>query len=110
MDRYDDFAQMITDTPTKFDQAAHTVLERLQVSLAFDIEAVHDVLENLRQSLSSRDSDGDVPATRCVVIDSITPLLGPMLSATSSQGMHTIYLPKRQTAADLMFARQDTPS
>ncbi|KAH9847228.1 P-loop containing nucleoside triphosphate hydrolase protein [Lenzites betulinus] len=65
---------------------AHTVLERLQVSLAFDIEAVHDVLESLRQSLSSRNSDTEVPITRCVVIDSITPLLGPMLSATSSQG------------------------
>ncbi|KAL1940160.1 hypothetical protein VTO73DRAFT_9111 [Trametes versicolor] len=62
------------------------ILERLQVSLAFDIEAVHEVLETLRQTLSSRSSYSELPNTRCIVIDSITPLLGPMLSATSSQG------------------------
>ncbi|OJT03212.1 DNA repair protein RAD51 -like protein [Trametes pubescens] len=63
-----------------------TILERLQVSLAFDVEAVHEVLESLRQTLSSRSSFSELPTTRCIVIDSITPLLGPMLSATSSQG------------------------
>ncbi|EIW57144.1 P-loop containing nucleoside triphosphate hydrolase protein [Trametes versicolor FP-101664 SS1] len=63
-----------------------TILERLQVSLAFDIEAVHEVLETLRQTLSSRSSYSELPTTRCIVIDSITPLLGSMLSATSSQG------------------------
>ncbi|CDO71803.1 hypothetical protein BN946_scf184939.g27 [Trametes cinnabarina] len=62
--------------------------ERLQVSLAFDIEAVHEVLESLRQTMSPRDESAytEHPTTRCIVIDSITPLLGPMLSATSSQG------------------------
>ncbi|RPD59693.1 P-loop containing nucleoside triphosphate hydrolase protein [Lentinus tigrinus ALCF2SS1-6] len=73
-----------------------TALERLQVSLAFDIEAAHEVLEAVRQALSAAaDSDaaGEVydsasasPVTRCIVVDSITSLLGPMLSATSSQG------------------------
>lgn len=67
-------------------QVSPTILERLQVSLAFDIEAVHEVLETLRQTLSSRSSYSELPTTRCIVIDSITPLLGSMLSATSSQG------------------------
>lgn len=66
-------------------QHSSTALERLQVSLAFDIEAVHEVLEELRQSLTVVQGEGE-HGTRCIVIDSITPLLGPMLSATSSQG------------------------
>ena len=66
-------------------QHSATALERLQVSLAFDIEAVHEVLEELRHSLTIAQRDGG-QGTRCVVIDSITSLLGPMLSATSSQG------------------------
>lgn len=68
-------------------QPSPTILERLQVSLAFDIEAVHEVLETLRQTQSARSSYSELPTTRCIVIDSITPLLGPMLSATSSQGV-----------------------
>lgn len=68
-------------------QLSPNILERLQVSLAFDIESVHEVLETLRQTLSSRSSYSELPTTRCIVIDSITPLLGPMLSATSSQGV-----------------------
>ncbi|KAG1821889.1 P-loop containing nucleoside triphosphate hydrolase protein [Suillus subaureus] len=60
------------------------VLERLQVSLGFNIEAVHDVLEALRISLlSSRTVE---PTVQWIVIDSITPLLLPSLSAVSSQG------------------------
>ncbi|PIL35313.1 hypothetical protein GSI_02038 [Ganoderma sinense ZZ0214-1] len=66
-----------------------TALERLQVSLAFDIEAVHAVLEELRQSLTIAQGDG-VQGTRCIIIDSIASLLGPMLSATSSQGHATM--------------------
>jgi RAD51-like protein 3 len=60
------------------------VLERLQVSLSFDIEAVHDVLEALHISLLSSRTVG--PIVRWIVIDSITPLLLPSLSAVSSQG------------------------
>ncbi|KAI0671322.1 P-loop containing nucleoside triphosphate hydrolase protein [Trametes maxima] len=62
------------------------ILERLQVSMAFDIEAVHEVLETLRQSMGTGSSYSGSPVTRLIVIDSITPLVGPMLSATSSQG------------------------
>ncbi|KAG1872111.1 P-loop containing nucleoside triphosphate hydrolase protein [Suillus tomentosus] len=60
------------------------VLERLQVSLGFNIEAVHDVLEALRISLSSSRTVG--PTVQWIVLDSITPLLLPSLSAVSSQG------------------------
>ncbi|KAI0787380.1 P-loop containing nucleoside triphosphate hydrolase protein [Fomes fomentarius] len=74
-----------------------TALERLQVSLTFDIEAAHEVLESIRQSFSNTGeqmggqtyAQGLEPTqavTRCIVIDTITFLLGPMLSATSSQG------------------------
>ncbi|KAI0351774.1 P-loop containing nucleoside triphosphate hydrolase protein [Trametes cingulata] len=68
------------------DEVSPAILERLQVSLAFDIEVVHELLESLRQTMSSREASNQSPHTRLVVIDSITPLLGPMLSATSSQG------------------------
>ncbi|KAG2147684.1 P-loop containing nucleoside triphosphate hydrolase protein [Suillus clintonianus] len=60
------------------------VLERLQVSLGFSIEEVHGVLGALRISLSSSRTVG--PTIRLVVLDSITPLLLPFLSAVSSQG------------------------
>ncbi|KAM5539255.1 hypothetical protein V8D89_007128 [Ganoderma adspersum] len=75
-----------------------TALERLQVSLAFDIEAVHEVLEELRQSLTVVQRDGG-QGTRCIVIDSITSLLGPMLTATSSQGHATMTTFMRQLRA-----------
>ncbi|KAH9949902.1 P-loop containing nucleoside triphosphate hydrolase protein [Amylocystis lapponica] len=68
-------------------EAAATVLERFQVALAFDIEAAHEVLETMRLSLSVRlFGSAFPPIVRCVVIDSITPLLGPLLSAVSSRG------------------------
>ncbi|KZT07752.1 P-loop containing nucleoside triphosphate hydrolase protein [Laetiporus sulphureus 93-53] len=68
--------------------AKATVMDRLQIALAFDIEAAHEVLESLRLSLSLRiQSDPKPhPMTRIVVIDAITPLIGPLLSAVSSQG------------------------
>ncbi|CCM03090.1 uncharacterized protein FIBRA_05210 [Fibroporia radiculosa] len=67
------------------EQGVGTVLDRLQIALAFDVETTQEVLEQLRFSLSS---DPPVPPiVRCVVIDSITPLLGPLLSAISSQGI-----------------------
>ncbi|KAI0955918.1 hypothetical protein AcV7_006457 [Taiwanofungus camphoratus] len=65
-------------------EAVSTVLDRLQVAIAFDIEAAHEVLEALRLSLSSNTQSP--PFVRCIVIDSITPLLSPLLSALSSQG------------------------
>ncbi|KAI0741913.1 P-loop containing nucleoside triphosphate hydrolase protein [Daedaleopsis nitida] len=89
---------------------ASTALERLQVSLAFDIEAVHDVLESVRQSFSAAtatqaSAHGPVASaavTRCIVIDTITALLGPMLSATSSQGhaIMTTFMRQLRSYAD----------
>ncbi|KAI0760960.1 P-loop containing nucleoside triphosphate hydrolase protein [Trametes elegans] len=87
------------------ESSSSRVLERLQISLAFDIEAVHEVLESLRRSLTAVPDTtgyGESPATRCIVIDSITPLLGPMLSATSSQGhaIMTTFMRQLRTFAD----------
>ncbi|KIM84382.1 hypothetical protein PILCRDRAFT_410642 [Piloderma croceum F 1598] len=63
---------------------ASTALERLQVSLVLDIEGAHDVLEALPSTFVT-DASSET-RIRIIVIDSITPLLGPMLSAVSSQG------------------------
>ncbi|OCH86606.1 P-loop containing nucleoside triphosphate hydrolase protein [Obba rivulosa] len=65
-------------------QAVSSALERLQVAMAFDIEAAQEVLESMRESLSSDPTSALV--IRCVVIDTITPLIGPLLSAVSSHG------------------------
>ncbi|KII84438.1 hypothetical protein PLICRDRAFT_147192 [Plicaturopsis crispa FD-325 SS-3] len=73
--------------------AESTALERLQVSLAFDIEAAHDVLENLGATL------GSPPTVRCIVLDSVTPLLGPALNNVSSQGHATMTTFMRQLRA-----------
>ena len=88
-------------------QHAATALERLQVSLAFDIDAAHEVLDTLRRELTTHafETSGGGgeqpaeppsawddppppprPATRIVVIDTVTALLAPLLSSTSSQG------------------------
>ncbi|GBE88299.1 P-loop containing nucleoside triphosphate hydrolase protein [Sparassis crispa] len=79
--------------------AVSTVLDRLQVALTFDIEAAEDVLETLRSSLSDRDAS---PVMRCVVIDSISSLLSPLLSATSSQGhaIMTTFMRQLRALAD----------
>ncbi|KIJ66711.1 hypothetical protein HYDPIDRAFT_26138 [Hydnomerulius pinastri MD-312] len=63
-------------------EASATVLERLQVSLVLNIETAHDVLEDLRTSLAA----GSEPKVRLIIIDAITPLLAPSLSAVSSHG------------------------
>ncbi|KZT73040.1 P-loop containing nucleoside triphosphate hydrolase protein [Daedalea quercina L-15889] len=64
--------------------ASSTVLERLQVALAFDVETAYDVLEMLRTTLSTHPDAP--PVVRCVVVDTVTALLSPLLSAVSSQG------------------------
>lgn len=81
-------------------QAASTVLERLQVALAFDIEAAHEVLDELYASLADDLSTGST--MRCVVIDAVTPLLGPLLSAVSSQGhaVMTAFMRQLRTLAE----------
>ncbi|KAF8905060.1 P-loop containing nucleoside triphosphate hydrolase protein [Gymnopilus junonius] len=57
---------------------AETALERIQVSFAFDIETAQMVIEDLIHR--------DDPNLRFVVVDCITPLLGPLLSAVSAYG------------------------
>ncbi|KAL4247992.1 P-loop containing nucleoside triphosphate hydrolase [Abortiporus biennis] len=61
---------------------ASTALDRLQVHLAFDVDAVEEALESLRPSLIS----GTTITLRCIVIDTVTPLFRSLLSASSSQG------------------------
>ncbi|KAM6504440.1 P-loop containing nucleoside triphosphate hydrolase protein [Amanita muscaria] len=57
----------------------NTVLERLQVSQAFEVDDVYNVLEE-------EDETSSTSHIHFIVIDAITPLLGPNLSAASSQG------------------------
>ncbi|KAH7911529.1 P-loop containing nucleoside triphosphate hydrolase protein [Hygrophoropsis aurantiaca] len=61
---------------------AAAALERLQVSLIFNIETAYDVLEELTASLSS---DPERKFS-CVVIDTVTSLLAGTLSAVTSEG------------------------
>ncbi|KAF9466479.1 P-loop containing nucleoside triphosphate hydrolase protein [Collybia nuda] len=68
------------ETPT-------TALERLQVSLVFDIDAAHELLDNLSSSFDVGKSRHQI---RCIVVDTITPLLGPLLTAVSAQGHATM--------------------
>ncbi|EIN09827.1 P-loop containing nucleoside triphosphate hydrolase protein [Punctularia strigosozonata HHB-11173 SS5] len=86
VDTTGDFAaEEVSDIIAGFDsEAKATAAQRLQVTLAFDVEAAHDVLDTLQQLISSERMPGE--HIRIVVIDSITPLLGPGLSAVSSQG------------------------
>ncbi|KAG6820477.1 hypothetical protein H0H93_016539 [Arthromyces matolae] len=60
-----------------------TALDRLQVSLAFDIEAAYSILDEVRNSFATT---GDTTTVSCIVIDAITPLLGPLLSSVSAHG------------------------
>ncbi|KZP27338.1 P-loop containing nucleoside triphosphate hydrolase protein [Athelia psychrophila] len=64
-------------------QAQSTAMHRLQISLVFDIESAHDIIDALSSSLSTASPGARI---RILVIDSITPLLGPALSFVSSQG------------------------
>lgn len=64
--------------------ATSTVLERLHISLAFDLPSAYDVLESIRSVFMSPEPSDSTP--RILVIDTITSLLGPHLSAVSSQG------------------------
>ncbi|RDB31002.1 DNA repair protein RAD51 4 [Hypsizygus marmoreus] len=60
------------------ESASGTALERLQVSSTFDIEAAYEYSANTDTRKEAKLS--------CIVIDAITPLLGPLLSAVSAQG------------------------
>lgn len=79
-----------------FCQGVITVLDRLQLSLAFDIAGVYDIFESMQSTANASAQISYVlifykvlvqsANIRCVVIDAITPLLGPLLSAVSFQG------------------------
>ncbi|KAJ7162532.1 P-loop containing nucleoside triphosphate hydrolase protein [Mycena crocata] len=66
------------------DPCTPATLGRLQISLAFEVDAVLEVLENLALSLSSTTHH----AVRLggIVVDAVTSLLGPLLSPVSSEG------------------------
>lgn len=70
-------------------EAASTVLERLQVSLVLNIETAQDLIADLH-SLMDAGTEPGTPRPRCIVIDSVTPLLAPLLTAFSAQGHATM--------------------
>ncbi|KAH7869643.1 P-loop containing nucleoside triphosphate hydrolase protein [Lentinula edodes] len=59
------------------------ILQRLHISTAVDIESVQEIIRALDVQLAHQES---IPRMRCIVIDPVTPLLSPYLSAVSSQG------------------------
>ncbi|CCA75137.1 hypothetical protein PIIN_09121 [Serendipita indica DSM 11827] len=59
-------------------------LLRLQVASCPDLASVYDILEGVETQ--SKDQQIVGPKLRMIVIDPITPLLGPSLSAVSSKG------------------------
>ncbi|KAE9395845.1 hypothetical protein BT96DRAFT_942151 [Gymnopus androsaceus JB14] len=58
-------------------------LEKLHISTAVDVESIQEIIRALDLQFSGPE---DSPRIKCIVIDSITPLLGPYLSAVSAQG------------------------
>ncbi|KAJ3768711.1 P-loop containing nucleoside triphosphate hydrolase protein [Lentinula raphanica] len=58
------------------------MLQRLHISTAIDLESVQQIIRALGLQLAQASE----PRIKCVVIDSVTSLLGPYLSAVSSQG------------------------
>ncbi|KAA1467710.1 hypothetical protein DENSPDRAFT_832817 [Dentipellis sp. KUC8613] len=74
--------------PAHTGPAAGTALERLHISLAFDLDTVYNVLDGLRSALQA--ATGNQPRPRIVVIDAITPLLGPQLTGVTAQGHATM--------------------
>ncbi|KIK63536.1 hypothetical protein GYMLUDRAFT_441129 [Collybiopsis luxurians FD-317 M1] len=58
------------------------ILQRLHVSTATDIESIQEIIRAVDGQLASDPSR----RIRCIVIDTITPVVGPYLSAVSSQG------------------------
>jgi len=73
-----------------------TALDRLSIVTCFNIASACQALENLRVSLSNEES----AQLRLLVVDPLTPLFAPLLSATSSQG-HAIMLTFMRTLNSL---------
>ncbi|KAF9223515.1 P-loop containing nucleoside triphosphate hydrolase protein [Gyrodon lividus] len=88
MDTTGDFSvERTTQIAQQLDgEGSATTLERLQVSLVLNIESAHAVLEDLRSSLAVCAVPNRHLLVHLVVIDSVTPLLAPSLSAVSSHG------------------------
>ncbi|TFK27757.1 P-loop containing nucleoside triphosphate hydrolase protein [Coprinopsis marcescibilis] len=61
----------------KGNQEPDVILDRLQVSLTFDTDAFYAVLDEL---------SSNAIRPRIIVVDAITPLLGPLLSGVSAHG------------------------
>ncbi|PFH52892.1 hypothetical protein AMATHDRAFT_45819 [Amanita thiersii Skay4041] len=99
------FSVFSTPQVLSSDQAVIAALERLRVCLAFDIHGIQVVLDAIPCSplvrplgLDEAANSGNLSQTRptsdnltatgpsFVVIDTVTPLLGPNLSSVSSQG------------------------
>ncbi|KAF8525856.1 hypothetical protein BU17DRAFT_83362 [Hysterangium stoloniferum] len=74
-----------------------TALDRLNIIQCFDIATAHQTLEDLQVSLAAEREI--TPRTRFLIIDPITPLLGPLLTATSSQGHAVMVTFMRQVAS-----------
>ncbi|TFK75161.1 P-loop containing nucleoside triphosphate hydrolase protein [Pluteus cervinus] len=72
---------------TRGQQPDNSPLERLQVSLLFDNDTLYTVLEEHQMTYEHTPTRH---SHRCVVIDTITPLLGPLLSAESAHGHATM--------------------
>ncbi|KAJ7638534.1 P-loop containing nucleoside triphosphate hydrolase protein [Roridomyces roridus] len=71
---------------------ASTTLDRLQVSLALEVDAVYEVLEDLRLSFNMSRVQG-------IVVDCVTPLFSSLLSPVSSHGHAIMTLFMRQLRA-----------
>ncbi|GAW02557.1 P-loop containing nucleoside triphosphate hydrolase protein [Lentinula edodes] len=74
-----DISALVSPTPNNME----IILQRLHISTAVDIESVQEIIRALDVQLAHQES---IPRMRCIVIDPVTPLLSPYLSAVSSQG------------------------
>lgn len=72
---------------------SHTALQRLQITRAFDMDAMQESLEEIRTTASMILGQ---PVLRTVVIDSVTPIFRPLLNAVTSQGHATMVSFMRQ--------------
>ncbi|GJF00066.1 P-loop containing nucleoside triphosphate hydrolase protein [Phanerochaete sordida] len=79
---------------------AETAAERLQISLAFDIGSIQEILDNFASELETATA-GQASRTRLLVIDNMTPIFRPLLSVVSSQGhaMMTSFMRQLRTLA-----------
>jgi len=69
--------------------ASATMLDRVHVSLAFEVETAYEVLGNLHATLSSN-SELACGRPHIVVVDTVTALISPLLTAVSSEGHATM--------------------